>query len=111
MKGAKRIEISKPDGLSHLVVFRREGVQYPTVYDADGNKIEIEVRCAVCLRGLCEGAVAVKLKKRKGMWGIFVPLCKTCRLDIEQGRQPTIRHDRRQIDTIENCDYEGFEFE
>ena len=85
--------------------------QYPAIYDAEGNKIEIEVRCAVCLYGLCEDAVAVKLKKRKGMWGIFGPLCKTCRLDIEQGRQPTVRHDRRQIDILENGDYEGFEFE
>ena len=97
--------------MTRLEEARRRLQNYPTVYDSEGNKIEIEVRCAICLRGVCHGAVAVKLKRRTEMWGIFLPMCRTCRVDIEQGRKPTVRHDRRQIDMIGKGDYEGFEFD
>ena len=84
---------------------------YATIYDEAGNPIEIEARCAICLRGVCFGTKVVRLKNRPKMWGVFVPMCKFCRLDIEKGRNLTVRHDRRQIDQIENGDYQGFEFE
>ena len=86
-----------------------ERTSYPALYDKDGNKIEFETRCAVCLRGLCKGARAVKLKNRD-MWGVFVPMCPYCSRDLKEGRELVERHNRRQIDMIENGDYEGFEF-
>lgn len=91
-------------GYSSVTIW--SAAQHPRLGD-----VEFELRCGICLRGLCVEAQVLKGKNR-GIYGVFVPPCPFCEKDIILGKtvEERKRWSTRQLDAVEDGDYSGMEW-
>ena len=76
---------------------------YPSI---EGH--EFELRCAICLRGLCAQTHVLKMNN-KDMHGVFVRWCESCEAGIRAGKslEELRRWTDRQLDKVEGGEYKG----